>query len=96
MFERFKAVRKLRRHMALHQAHRVIVSLCGYAPYSVCLIGDTPYAVIISRGDKACPLVEFGGHRDYERLKQKYRGEVKERGYRGYHVSVDKVERLNL
>jgi hypothetical protein len=91
MFEKMKARRKLTRHMAIHQGHVNIKGLCGYQPYSVTGAGETPYAVILSRGFYACPMIHFAGDRDYEPLRVLYRSAIKDGGYRGYHVSVNKV-----
>jgi len=91
-----RAEMRVRKYMALHMPHKTIKGVCGYAPYSVTGGDATPYAVILSRGEVACPMVEFAGEKAYQELKEKYRAKIMARGYRGYFVSVDKVERLNV
>jgi hypothetical protein len=97
MFDRLIARRRIMRYLYAKKGEPVIKAIGTLTPWEYNRTestGDTLYAVMVSRGMSVCPQLIKGGRRDYTRIRGVYESRLRAENMRGYHVSVNRVDRL--
>lgn len=97
MFEVLKSRGRIIRHLLNTKGEYMRINAVGtFTPWYVDrdTQGDYLYAVVVARGLTVCPMIVRGGRRDYQRIRDAFMNRLHEDGMRGYHVSVNRVDKL--